>query len=367
MAHETTPDHTRSGASPAAAAPQRWTVRALLAWMVPFLKEREVDSPRAIAEILLAEVLKIERLRLYMEPDRELSPEELASLRGLVSRAGRHEPVQFLVGLWPFLGRDFEVAPCTLIPRPCTETLVERALAWYRERGAGGVRVLDLCTGTGCIAVSLALGMRAILRPDGAGCRPISARREYDSARSAGEPVREWQRDQERGDAERSDAPSGSGAGEPPTAAPSIEIVGTDIVPEAVELARRNARRHGVSIDFRCGDLWAAVESGERFDLIASNPPYVTDEEYDALDRNVKDYEPASALRGGRDGLDFVRKVVAGAERHLNLGGLLAIEIGWKHRDAALELVAGRNWSESDVLKDGEGIDRVLVARRSGG
>ncbi|MCX5651081.1 MAG: hypothetical protein NTU45_06780, partial [Planctomycetota bacterium] len=208
MAHETTPDHTRSGASPAAAAPQRWTVRALLAWMVPFLKEREVDSPRAIAEILLAEVLKIERLRLYMEPDRELSPEELASLRGLVSRAGRHEPVQFLVGLWPFLGRDFEVAPCTLIPRPCTETLVERALAWYRERGAGGVRVLDLCTGTGCIAVSLALGMRAILRPDGAGCRPISVR-------SAGEPVREWQRDQERGDAERSDAPSGSGAGEP--------------------------------------------------------------------------------------------------------------------------------------------------------
>jgi len=367
MAHETTPDHTRSGASPAAAAPQRWTVRALLAWMVPFLKEREVDSPRAIAEILLAEVLKIERLRLYMEPDRELSPEELASLRGLVSRAGRHEPVQFLVGLWPFLGRDFEVAPCTLIPRPCTETLVERALAWYRERGAGGVRVLDLCTGTGCIAVSLALGMRAILRPDGAGCRPISARSAGDSARGAGEAMREWQRDQERGDGDAVDAPSVSGAGEALPAAPSIEIVATDIVPDAVELARRNARRHGVSIDFRCGDLWSVVESGERFDLIASNPPYVTDEEYDALDRNVKDYEPASALRGGRDGLDFVRKVVAGAERHLSLGGLLAIEIGWKHRDAALELVAGRSWSESVVLKDGEGIDRVLVARRSGG
>jgi release factor glutamine methyltransferase len=179
--------------------------------------------------------------------------------------------------------------------------------------------------------------------------------------------MREWQRDQERGDGDAVDAPSVSGAGEALPAAPSIEVVATDIVPDAVELARRNARRHGVSIDFRCGDLWSVVESGERFDLIASNPPYVTDEEYDALDRNVKDYEPASALRGGRDGLDFVRKVVAGAERHLSLGGLLVIEIGWKHRDAALELVAGRSWSESVVLKDGEGIDRVLVARRSGG
>ena len=104
--------------------PQRWTVRALLAWIVPYLRERAVESPRTIAEILLADVLSVERLRLYMEPDRELAPDELATLRGLVARAGRHEPVQFLVGTWPFLGRDFEVAPCTLIPRPCTETLV---------------------------------------------------------------------------------------------------------------------------------------------------------------------------------------------------------------------------------------------------
>jgi hypothetical protein len=124
--------------------PQRWTVRALLAWIVPYLRERAVESPRTIAEILLADVLSVERLRLYMEPDRELAPEELATLRGLVARAGRHEPVQFLVGTWPFLGRDFEVAPCTLIPRPCTETLVEYALAWYRARGAGRFRLSTL-------------------------------------------------------------------------------------------------------------------------------------------------------------------------------------------------------------------------------
>ena len=119
--------HVRAGessaapsATPGAASTQRWTVRALLAWIVPYLKEREVESPRTIAEVLLAEVLKVERLRLSMEPERELATDELTALRGLVARAGRHEPVQFLVGRWPFLGRDFEVAPCTLIPRPCT-------------------------------------------------------------------------------------------------------------------------------------------------------------------------------------------------------------------------------------------------------
>ena len=88
-------------------APARWTVRALLAWIVPYLQERSVDSPRAVAEILLSEVLRIERLGLYMEPERELDAQELAALRALVARAGRHEPVQFLVGRWPFLGRDF--------------------------------------------------------------------------------------------------------------------------------------------------------------------------------------------------------------------------------------------------------------------
>ena len=105
--------------SPATAATARqsgpWTVRALLAWMTPFLKERSIDSPRMVAEILLGAVLDVERLRLYMEPDRELDPSELARLRELVGRAARHEPVQFLVGRWPFLGRDFEVEPCTLI------------------------------------------------------------------------------------------------------------------------------------------------------------------------------------------------------------------------------------------------------------
>ncbi|MFN9125598.1 MAG: peptide chain release factor N(5)-glutamine methyltransferase [bacterium] len=350
-----------AGDSPVAAAPQRWTVRSLLGWIIPYLKDREVDSPRTIAEILLAEVLQVERLRLYMEPERELAPDELAALRSLVARAGRHEPVQFLVGKWPFLGRDFEVAPCTLIPRPCTETLVEHALQWYRERGAGPVRALDLCTGSGCIAVSLALGMRAILRPDGVGCRPISADPsqvgEGVAARRPPERVIDASGEERRAAEESRPAAA--------AAASRIEVVATDLVSDAVALARRNAARHGVEIELRAGDLWQAVRSEERFDLIVSNPPYVTDDEYAALDRNVKEYEPASALRGGVDGLDVVRRVVAGAQRHLLPEGMLAIEIGWKHRDAALGLIDGPAWRGGTVHKDGDGIDRVLVAIRT--
>jgi len=342
-----------------AAAPARWTVRALLAWIVPYLQERSVDSPRAVAEILLAEVLRVERLGLYMEPERELDPQELAALRALVARAGRHEPVQFLVGRWPFLGRDFAVAPCTLIPRPSTETLVTRALDWYRARCAEGdpsARVLDLCTGSGCIAVSIALGMRAIARPEGLGCKPISA-----GAKGAGAEV-----------VARVIAPADSGEQQPAPAVSTdvpqrrASMTASDIVPEAVELARGNAKRHGVEIDFRTGDLFAAVRPDERFDLIASNPPYVTDEEYAALDANVRDHEPAIALRGGRDGLDLVRRVVAGAERHLATGGILLVEVGWKHRAPALALVAGSAWRDAEILVDGEGIDRVLVAVRAG-
>lgn len=336
------------------AAQQRWTVRALLAWIVPFLGERGVESPRPIAEILLAEVLKVERLRLYMEPDRELSGDELATLRALVARAGRHEPVQFLVGRWPFLGRDFEVAPCTLIPRPSTETLVERALDWYRERGMAPTRVLDLCTGSGCIAVSLALGMRAILRPEGSGCRPMSG---GSSDESSG--VASIQLDALR--MERSPQSVATGDRHEP-----ISIVATDIVREAVELARSNAKRLGASVEFRCGDLWEAVAEGERFELIVANPPYVTDDEYEALDRNVKAYEPASALRGGCDGLDLVRRIVEGAPKRLREGGLLLVEIGWKHGPAARALVSGPGWRDATVLKDSDDIDRVLAVRWDG-
>ena len=309
-----------------------WTVRRLLAWMNTFLGEKGIDSPRHIAEILLAHVLRVERIKLYMEPDRELDGIELAELRALVMRAAKHEPVQFLVGRWTFLGRDFDVAPCTLIPRPCTEKLVERALEWYRSRGAGDVRVLDLCTGTGCIAASLALGLRAIARPSGAGCRPILGGAAESAAQAAS-----------TGDA-------------------TITVVATDIVPYAVELARANASRLGAAVECRCGDLWAAVALSEQFELITANPPYVTDAEFEQLDRNVREYEPATALRGGRDGLDCVRRIVAESQSRLAPGGLLLLEIGWQQADAVKSMLSAAGWSAIEATRDDEGHERVIEA-----
>jgi len=144
-------------------------------------------------------------------------------------------------------------------------------------------------------------------------------------------------------------------------------VVGTDIVGAAVELACRNAGQLGAgSVEFRVGDLWDAAPVGAfaAFDAVISNPPYVTDEEFAVLDANVREYEPASALRGGRDGLDVVRRIVAGAAARIRPGGLLAIEVGWKHGDAVRALLAGGPWSGVRVDKDHEGIDRVVSALR---
>lgn len=391
------------GAAGAASASDEWTIRRLLAWTTPYLRERSVDSPRTVVEILLAEVLGVERLRLYMEPDRVLSAEELARLRGLVARAGRHEPVQFLVGRWPFFGRDFEVAPCTLIPRPATETLVERALDWYRARGGGDADVLDLCTGSGCVAISFFLGARAIARPEGVGCRPLEAVRagaddtwrdprdshgfedhgagaeraiafdgEGHRIESAGMPSpnhQEGRPPMESGARSGAERDGGSESEERPLrrSSASLRVVGTDVVAEAVELARRNATRLGAAgIDFGVGDLWNAIQGDEsrQFDAVLSNPPYVTDDEYAKLDANVRDFEPATALRGGRDGLDFVRRIVSGAAERIRPGGLLAIEVGWKHGAAVRELLAAGPWADLRVDRDHEGIDRVVSAIR---
>ncbi len=332
------PSSTERAASRAASGP--WTVKRLMAWIASYLTEREVDDARVAAAILLAEVLEVDRIQLYMEPTRELSPKELETLRALVSRAGQHEPVQYLVGRWPFFGHDFVVSPCTMIPRPCTETLVTQALDWYRAReGESAVAVLDLCTGTGCIAVSLALGMRAIARPSGAGCRPLSG----------------------GGDA----AAPANPQHEPAPMNTVISVVATDIVPEAAELARQNAARLGASIEVRVGDLWEPIARTERFDLVVGNPPYVTAAEYAVLDRNVRDYEPRTALFGGEDGLDVVRRLILGAVEHLRAGGLLLVEVGWKHEQSVRGLVSNPQWRAVNMLTDGDGIQRVLCATRT--
>ncbi|MFO0895130.1 MAG: peptide chain release factor N(5)-glutamine methyltransferase [Phycisphaerales bacterium] len=312
-------------AARAAGDAEPWTTRRLLAWITSHFAAKGVEAPRVCAEMLMAQAFACERLRLYMEVDRPASPDELERLRGWVKRVAAHEPVQFVVGEAWFFGRAFQVSPATLVPRPATETLVEAAVTHLRQLPAEAPRrLLDLCTGSGC------LGLSTVATLTGARKLP------QESA--------------------------------PP---PRIEIraVLTDAVPAAAELAGRNAARHGLEplVEIRVGDLWEALAPGERgsFHVISANPPYVADGEWDSLPDNVRLHEPATALRGGPDGLDVVRRILAEAHAWAAPTALLLVEIGDPHAEAALQLArTAPGWERVSLHCDHEGLPRMLRLSR---
>ena len=350
-----------------------WTVRRLLDWIRKYLGEKEVDSPRVCAELLLGHVLGCERLRLYMTPELEPDPAQLSNLRALVGRAAEHEPVQYLVGTWPFHGREFEVAPCTLIPRPATELLVDHALDEIRARGIRrSWNLLDLCTGSGCVAVSLLATLRA------AQVGPLSERFQAGESRGVPtvdevDPSDEIELDLElRPVTSRSTAPERDESESPPISEPeplgALGLIATDIVPEALDLAERNANRHGVAefIQWALGSLWEPLDQEQlgSFDIICANPPYVSDSEYLALDRNVREFEPEQALRGGADGLELVRPIIQSAPDWLSPHGLLLLELGAHSAERALQEARALDRFEFlEIEEDHEGFPRMLVAR----
>lgn len=292
---------------------QPWTTRRLLEWMSGAFRDRGVDSPRLSAEILVAHVLSCDRLRLYMDPERPASAEERDTLRSLVKRALSHEPIQYLTGEAWFFGLPMKSDRRALIPRPCTETIVEHVLQHARraktDPSAGRVRtVADVCTGSGCIAVALAKHLK------------------------------------------------------------DARVTACDISAEALALAAENAARHGVTdrVEFREGDLLSPLAGdGGAYDVIVSNPPYIPDDEWGSVAPNVKQHEPHGALRGGPDGLTFVRRLVVEAPAFLRAQGWLVVELAASHAPAALGLAASSPALEAaSLLQDHEGLPRVLTARR---
>jgi release factor glutamine methyltransferase len=295
---------------------ESWTTRRLLAWMTPTFEARGIDSPRRMAEELLSHVLGCERMRLYMDADRPASALERDTLRSLVTRALKHEPIQYLVGEETFYGLRFKVDPRVLIPRPSTATLVEAVLRHMSASpGLGGPAPLlaDVCTGSGAIGLTLARHL------------------------------------------------------------PSARVVATDLSPDALAVARENAARLGVSdrVDFEEGDLLGAFDAHAvarqhgTLTALCANPPYIPDHEWDAVEANVKNHEPHLALRGGADGLRFVRPLIERGPERLIGGGLLAIEIAACTSDAVRALARAHPMLErAEVLRDGDGLDRVLTAVR---
>ncbi|MDB5332964.1 MAG: protein-(glutamine-N5) methyltransferase, release factor-specific [Phycisphaerales bacterium] len=288
-----------------------WTVRRLLEWTTGYFTRKNVDQPRLAAELLLGHVLNYPRIKLYTDYERVLTDAQLAVFRPLVQRAAEDEPIAYLTGRAHFFNLEFDVTRDVLIPRPDTETLVENVMQFVRNQaGMEAPRVLDLCTGSGCIAAAVAHHIK------------------------------------------------------------SAVVTATEISPAAVAIARKNIDRLGLTgrVLIEEGDLFEPLNhmvDVRPFDLILSNPPYIPTAQIEALDRSVKDYEPLQALDGGLDGLVIHRRILDQSPDRLVPGGRVFLEIAFDQGELATKVAQEYPaFEDVRVLKDYGGRDRVLTARR---
>src|SRR4051794_33634982 len=255
--------------------PETWTVRRILEWTTGFFTRKNLDAPRLSAELLLSHVLAAPRIKLYTEYERPLTEHELSRMRTLVQRATEEEPIAYLTGRAHFFNLEFEVTRDVLIPRPDTETLVENVLQTVRHQpGMESPRVIDLCTGSGCIAAAIAHHLK------------------------------------------------------------TATVLATDISPAAVKIARRNIEQLGLAdrVVVEEGDLFAPLQhlvDVQPFHLIVANPPYIRTSDLASLDRSVREYEPLQALDGGLDGLTLHRRILGEASDRLLPGGRVFLEIAF--------------------------------------
>ncbi len=258
--------------APANEKPEAWTIQRLLAWTADWLARAGSNTARVDAELLLGHVLSKSRLHLLLNFDQPVQGDELAAYKQLIRRRARREPVAYIIGRKGFHDIEVTVSPAVLVPRPETETLVDFAAAYLQDTSAVAGPILDLCTGSGCIALALV-------------------------------------RDMEKTGGAR-------------------EVWATDISAAALDVARGNAVDQARPIFVAQGDLFQALPQGLRFAALVSNPPYVTTADLQTLEPDVRQFEPRLALDGGTDGLDVVRRIVAGAPDWLLPGGLIALEVG---------------------------------------
>ncbi len=284
-------------------ATRTWTIREVLEWTTSDFAARQIATARLDAELLVAQALGIDRVGLYLDLNRPLADDERSAIRALVSRRRDREPVAHILGYRDFYGRRFVVDPSVLIPRPDTEALIEQALSCIPEDT--GFRVLDVGTGSGVIALTLA--------------------------------------------AER----------------PLAKVTGTDVSDDALRVALTNAAELGLEDRVRLlrADL---VDEGSEYDLVVSNPPYVSRTQMAELEPDVRDYEPSLALDGGEDGLDVVRALLAAAAGVTLPGAQMLIEVGQGQAESALGLAEQSDaWTPVGTHRDLNRIERVVHLRRT--
>jgi release factor glutamine methyltransferase len=281
------------------------------------LRDAGLSSFTLAAELLLLHVMGKDRTWLYAHPEDEISAEQEKQFLSLVERRAKGEPTQYLTGKQEFWGLEFEVTPAVLIPRPETEHVIEVALdrlaigeirAGRKQTLSGeGLNIADIGTGSGCIAVALAKDL------------------------------------------------------------PGAQFVATDISPSALEVARRNAERAGSAerIRFVLSNLFDEIPSSQRFQLIASNPPYIGRNEASTLPPEVRDHEPEVALFGGEEGYELYADLVTQSAGHLEPGGILVLELGHNSLPAVQPLFDTPEWTNIGVTNDLAGIPRVIAAERT--
>ena len=280
-----------------------WTVLDLVEWTENYFRESGITTPRLDAEVLLGFVLQKSRLQLYLSFEMPVFPDHLSVFRQLVQRRKEHTPVSYLTNHREFMSIDFYVDSRVLIPRPETEILVEYVLD--RTSTHGPISLVDIGTGSGAIAVSLAFN------------RP------------------EWY------------------------------IVATDISIDALAVAKTNATRHQTQIEFRSGDMLSTLESvDDKFDWIVSNPPYISSQDYKILPPDVRNFEPKLALASPPDGLQLIRILIESASNYLKPNGRLAIEIGKGQRLDVEDFVhRSKKYQKIDFIPDLSGVARILVVQ----
>ncbi|MFW2389399.1 MAG: peptide chain release factor N(5)-glutamine methyltransferase [Polyangiales bacterium] len=279
-----------------------WTIREILDWATKDFADKGIDSPRLDAELLVAKALGIDRVGLYLDLNRPLVDGERGAIRPLIARRREREPVSYILGYRDFYGRRFTVSPDVLIPRPDTETLIEHALECIPEDSP--CRVLDVGTGSGAIAITLA--------------------------------------------AER----------------PLATVTASDNSRDALAVAAGNAERLGVAerIVFDEANL---LNEGGVFDVIVSNPPYIRRAEMETLQSEVRDHEPLGALEAGDDGLDVIRALLAAAAPAVSSGAPMLIEVGKGQAPLVSDLATAHSaWEPHAVYPDLNRIERVVHLRR---
>jgi len=282
-----------------------------------FLTRKGVESPRLQTELLLAHLLDMPRMKLYLNFERAVTPAETEAFRELIKRRGQREPLQHIIGSTSFCGLEIAVNRYALVPRQETELLAEHGWRFLNEldvsssspSGSSPPAALDLGTGTGCIAIALAVHC------------------------------------------------------------PSARICAIDSSPEALELAARNAVRLDTAdrIQFLHSDGFEALPDKFLSDLIISNPPYIPSAEIETLQPEVRDYDPRCALDGGPDGLDFFRKLAAGSRRFLKSRGRIMLEFGDEQESSVQKIFEKQNWIVEAMRNDYNGRPRILIASNGGG